>query len=329
MINMSLGGLRDPSNPSRDTYSQLEADAVAYAVSKGVLVVAAVGNADQAPSQPWPYASWPAALPHVLGVSALTAEGSSPSFSNRDPRFNDMAAPGEEILSDLPAAPDERSSRLPGAGVFELRLGRNTATAEGTSFAAPQVAAAAANLFATMPKLTARPGGVRSSSGRAVDAKPDNGCLACALGRDRLTGWGRLDATAALDALAEPFAAADRYEPNDTAGTGAYSLYGAAPRSTPRWTTGTTTSTCTASTSVAGSASTRRWQARPRPTRRWRCGARARRHRSRPRSAGCGARQTGLMGERSRYRAAQRAGTSCSVRLEPTRGRGVPPHDRG
>ena len=57
VINMSLGGLRDPADPSRDTYSRLEADAVSYAVSKGVLVVAAVGNADQAPFQPWPYAS--------------------------------------------------------------------------------------------------------------------------------------------------------------------------------------------------------------------------------------------------------------------------------
>ena len=71
VINMSLGGPRDPGNPDRDTYSQLEADAVAYAVSKGVLVVAAIGNSDQSPTQPWPYASWPAALPHVLGVSAV------------------------------------------------------------------------------------------------------------------------------------------------------------------------------------------------------------------------------------------------------------------
>ena len=108
---MSLGGLRDPRNPGRDTYSQLEADAVAYAVSKGVLVVAAVGNSDQSPSQPWPYASWPAALPHVLGVSALSREGGSPGFSNRDPQFNDIAAPGEDILSTFPLRAHGRASR--------------------------------------------------------------------------------------------------------------------------------------------------------------------------------------------------------------------------
>ena len=62
---MSLGGIRDPLDPERDTYSRLEADAVAYAVSNGVVVVAAVGNSDQAPESPWKYASYPAALPHV------------------------------------------------------------------------------------------------------------------------------------------------------------------------------------------------------------------------------------------------------------------------
>ena len=47
VINMSLGGLRDPLDPNIDTYSQLEADAVSYAVRNGVVVVAAVGNTDR------------------------------------------------------------------------------------------------------------------------------------------------------------------------------------------------------------------------------------------------------------------------------------------
>ena len=46
VINLSLGGLRDPKNPSRDTYSPLEAAAVDYAAANGVVVVAAVGNSD-------------------------------------------------------------------------------------------------------------------------------------------------------------------------------------------------------------------------------------------------------------------------------------------
>ena len=73
VINMSLGGVRDPLDPDRDTFSRLEADAVAYAVANGVVVVAAVGNDDQAPKSPWSFASYPAALPHVIGVSAVIA----------------------------------------------------------------------------------------------------------------------------------------------------------------------------------------------------------------------------------------------------------------
>ena len=97
VIDMSLGGPRDPRDPSRDTYSQLEADAVAYAVSKGVLVVAAVGNADQSPAEPGRTRAGPRA-PHVLGVSALSHSGGSSSFSNRDTQFNDIAARRGHLL---------------------------------------------------------------------------------------------------------------------------------------------------------------------------------------------------------------------------------------
>src|SRR4029077_19432820 len=44
VINLSLGGVRAPVTPNRDTYSPLEASAVAYAYSKGAVLVAAVGN---------------------------------------------------------------------------------------------------------------------------------------------------------------------------------------------------------------------------------------------------------------------------------------------
>src|SRR4029077_7770753 len=78
VINLSLGGVRDPVHLNRDTYSSLEARAVACAWSKGPLLVAAVGNGDEAFTEPWPYASYPAALPHVVGVSALTHAGNVP-----------------------------------------------------------------------------------------------------------------------------------------------------------------------------------------------------------------------------------------------------------
>ena len=227
VINMSLGGTRDPRDPSRDTFSQLEADAVAYAVSKGVLVVAAVGNADQSPGQPWPYASWPAALPHVIGVSALGRAGNSPSFSNRDVEFNDIAAPGEGILSTFPlsltgAYPDCVEQGYSSCGSPDYRR------AEGTSFAAPQVSAAAAVLLATRPGLT--PDQVTTLLlGSAVDSMPSNGCRACVRGRDRFTGVGRVDQAAALELLDAGAPPVDRHEPNDAAAK-AYPLFGPARR---------------------------------------------------------------------------------------------------
>ena len=108
MINLSLGGVRDPDDPRIDTFSPLERDAVAYAYSKGVVVVVAVGNGPDSPSTPWGFADWPASLPHVIGVAALREDGSVPDYSNRDALFVDLAAPGDAHLLDDPAQPDRR-----------------------------------------------------------------------------------------------------------------------------------------------------------------------------------------------------------------------------
>lgn len=228
VINLSLGGVRDPVDPRRDTFSAAEAKALAYARTKGVVVVAAVGNADQAPSSPWNYASYPAALPHVLGVSALARDGSIPTFSNRDAVYNDVAAPGEDIVSTFPRnltaqRPTCLEQGYSPCGPADYRR------AEGTSFAAPQVSAAAAVLLAVRPDLA--PDQVAALLERsAADANATNGCRRCPLQRDALSGWGRLDVTAALGALEGPLPEADRYEANDTAGDGAYVLWGATRR---------------------------------------------------------------------------------------------------
>ena len=224
VINLSLGGIRDPLDPDRDSFSRLEADAVAYAVSNGAVVVAAVGNADQAPSSPWPYASYPAALPHVLGVSALSETGGIPKFSNRDKVYNDLAAPGDRILSIFPRPltlrfPACAEQGYSSCGPEEYR------EAQGTSFAAPQVSAAAALLLGLRPLL--RPEQVTAILERtAVDVNATTGCAACLPGRDEHSGRGRLDVAAAIAALAEPLPLADRYEANDDAGSRAYKLSG-------------------------------------------------------------------------------------------------------
>jgi subtilisin family serine protease len=109
-------------------------------------VVAAVGNSDQAPRTPWRFASYPAALPHVLGVSALTRGGASPAFSNRDAVYNDVAAPGEDILSTFPRSLTGERASCADQGYTPCATDEFRPP-EGTSFAAPQASAVAANLL--------------------------------------------------------------------------------------------------------------------------------------------------------------------------------------
>lgn len=215
VINLSFGAVRDPRNPSIDTYSRIEAKAVAYAQSKGALVVAAAGNADEAPSSPWNFASWPAALPHVIGVGALTRSGSVPEFSDRDSTFVDIAAPGVDIFSTFPSALTAPQQGCSDQGYTDCAAGSYTHP-EGTSFAAPQVSAAAAVLFAIDPVLSdSQVGNILERTADDVDA--GNGCSACAAGRDRYTGWGRLDVANAVNAVnAHEIPAADKFEPNDS-----------------------------------------------------------------------------------------------------------------
>jgi subtilisin family serine protease len=224
VINLSLGGLRDLRDPSQDTYSALEQQAVEYAYSKGAVLVAAVGNGDEAPSQPWPYASYPAALPHVVGVSALTRSGNVPDFSNRDPVFNDLSAPGASIFSTFPATLTALRTGCPDQGYSDCGTD-DYRNAEGTSFAAPQVSAAAAVLFAVDPLLTNSQVSFLLERS-ADDVNATNGCPRCGLLRDSLSGWGRLDVAKAVEALAGPLPPPDRDESNDDAGSQAWTVWG-------------------------------------------------------------------------------------------------------
>jgi hypothetical protein len=224
VINLSLGGLRNPRDLKQDTYSPAEQDAVSYAYAKGAVVVAAVGNGDQAPKSPWDFASYPAALPHVIGVSALAQDGSVPAFSNSDRFYNDLAAPGVGIVSTLPrsltaARPSCLDQGYSICGPPEFRV------AEGTSYAAAEVSAAAALLIAMRPSLSA--GQVASLIERSAgDVNAATGCKRCPLLRDPYSGWGQLDVDAALKALDGPIPPPDRYEGNDDAGDRAFTLYG-------------------------------------------------------------------------------------------------------
>ena len=213
VVNLSLGGPRNPRDRARDTYSALEHAAVNYATRKGATVVAAAGNCEFV--CPYPYASWPAALPHVLGVSALARDGSTPAFSNRDRIYNDLAAPGKGIVSTFPL-------RLAQAGCTEAGYSScarepEYRRGEGTSFASPLAAAAAAVVLGSQPALA--PSQVTS----ILETAAADLHIA---GHDRRSGWGRLDVEGAVRSLGGDLPPADRLEPNDDAGARAARLRG-------------------------------------------------------------------------------------------------------
>src|SRR4030095_4392407 len=118
VINMSLGGTR---------YSSTLQSAVNYAWSKGVVIVAAAGN--NSSSSPF----YPAALNNVVAVSATDPSDYLASFSNFG-NWITVAAPGTSI--------------------YTTTNGGSYGFWQGTSFAAPQVAALAALIFSKNPSLT-------------------------------------------------------------------------------------------------------------------------------------------------------------------------------
>jgi type VII secretion-associated serine protease mycosin len=122
VINLSLG-----SNQS----STAMRSAVAYAISKNVLVVAAAGNSGcgllGAPTE------YPASYTGVVGVGAVTQSIRRASYSSCG-SWVDVAAPGDRIISTM-----INNSR--GLGCSSSA---NYCTLSGTSFSAPYVAASGA-----------------------------------------------------------------------------------------------------------------------------------------------------------------------------------------
>jgi subtilisin family serine protease len=148
IINLSLGGVESSATERR---------AVEYAAAHGVLLVAAVGN-EYEDGNPIEY---PAALLQPpgsrgvgglgLAVGASTQHGTRASFSNTGTHVS-LAAPGEEVLgalSSLSSPSFYPRFALPGSGAGLYGY------ASGTSFATPQVAGAAALVWAAKPTATA------------------------------------------------------------------------------------------------------------------------------------------------------------------------------
>jgi subtilisin family serine protease len=174
VINLSLGGAQPDAS--------IDA-AIRRAVAGGSLVVAAAGNSGEEGD----WLTYPAADPHVFTVGA-TDENDQPATFTTTSQYVDLAAPGV----DIPVAD---------------ALSNGWQTEDGTSFAAPMVAGAAAWLWTVRPDLDAsQVAEILRESARDVGLP----------GYDTATGYGILDMAAAL---AAPTPQADSAEPNDTPAT--------------------------------------------------------------------------------------------------------------
>jgi thermitase len=144
--------------------SQLIEDAIHYAVSRGVLVVAAAGNQGSV------HPHYPAAYDDVVAVTATDSEDKPASFTN----FGDwveVAAPGVNIYSTY--LNDYRSL-------------------SGTSMACPHVAGVAALILSRYPNMSETQ--LRTSLRYATDDLGDPGF-------DIYYGYGRINARKAVEAL--------------------------------------------------------------------------------------------------------------------------------
>ena len=160
VINLSLGSTSN---------SLVVESAVDYAVSKGVVVVAAAGNSG-ALRNPIIY---PAALDNVVSVAAIASDSSRAGFSGYG-SWVDITAPGVSIRS------------------LDIGSDASYAYASGTSMATPYVAAAAGLLRAADPSLTVVE--IRNLlNATAEDLGP--------AGRDDDFGYGLVDPAAALAAI--------------------------------------------------------------------------------------------------------------------------------
>jgi hypothetical protein len=177
VINMSYGG---------ESLCYPEYVALQFAVANGIIPVAAAGN-EFAEGNPLEF---PASLPHVLTVASIGPDNKSSYFSNASAAI-DLSAPGESIMTAVPASLDEDGTQ----DGWMLQ--------DGTSFAAPMVAGAVAWVRAARPDLT--PDQVAQAIRlSAVDLAPE--------GWDPNTGFGRLSVARALTIKPPP---ADPAEPND------------------------------------------------------------------------------------------------------------------
>lgn len=157
IVNMSLGEEGGACSPVMQSAVNAASDA-------GVLLLSASGNDASAVNSP-------ANCAHVVPVGATDAEDRLAAFSSRGP---EMA---------------QRGLSAPGVGIYAADMGGGYASADGTSFAAPLAAGAAALIWSAKPHYTST--AVANVLRKTAD---DLG----AAGPDNSFGYGRVNLHRAL-----------------------------------------------------------------------------------------------------------------------------------
>jgi len=166
-------------------------DALRYARRHNVLVVAAAGN------EAHTAIAYPARAPEVVAVGATTEHGCLAAYSN-DGNGLTLVAPGGGADANLPGDPNCKPEAPPGADIYQMTLTGSSPRRfglpsgyEGTSMAAPHVAAAAALVIAS-GVLGRRPTPAQIVARLRATARKLGGA-----GDEALYGAGLLDAAAA------------------------------------------------------------------------------------------------------------------------------------
>jgi hypothetical protein len=197
VISLSLGEY---------TYSQAEQEAVDYAWSRGVLVVAAAGN-DGVDNGGQNRTTWPGACNHVLAVGAVAPWDTVATYSNTG-NYVGITAPGGDVFFDIGFDDDGFPiiiitqygawSAFPNAA-FELEdqgIQRGYDYAPGTSAACPFVAALGAMYLQknNLPQTTASV----VKAWQAIQRGAENVGGTSGGGWSEVYGFGRIDAAATL-----------------------------------------------------------------------------------------------------------------------------------